>query len=347
MEINFIIPGDIYSLTGGYLYNRRLSEGLELRGHKVHLISLPEPLLINESVKNKCSILLRKLPEGSVVLIDSLVLGLLHELIREFRYRLQIIGLIHLPSTFNPLIGNGEKTLAGYELEALTDVHHLIVTGQYLKQLLANAGLNKNKISLVEPGVNNFARKQLYADVPCELLCISNYSAIKGQIVLINALNELRKSKWTLRLYGNLISGKDYVDKMNVIIKQAKLQDRILIYDKLEHSEITIPFLNADLFILPSLFESYGMVLTESLAHGIPVLTTTAGNIPSTVPKSMGIFTEPGNADNLATALNELFNDPGKYKLLCQAAAGYYRQARTWDSAVDDFERILQRLNLF
>ena len=102
-------------------------------------------------------------------------------------------------------------------------------------------------------------------------------------------------------------------------------------------------FLKADLFVFPSLFESYGMVLTESLAHGVPVVTTTAGNIPDTVPPSMGMFAEPGNADELAAVLEELFTDEGKYRSLCEATAEYYRQARSWSTAVDEFERIIRK----
>jgi glycosyltransferase involved in cell wall biosynthesis len=111
-----------------------------------------------------------------------------------------------------------------------------------------------------------------------------------------------------------------------------------------ERHEISTVFLNADLFVMPSLFESYGMALTESLAHGIPVVTTSAGNIPYTVPAGMGLLTEPGNEEQLADSIRSLFDDPLKYSNLCAAASQYFRQVRSWEQAVTDFETILLEL---
>jgi glycosyltransferase involved in cell wall biosynthesis len=83
------------------------------------------------------------------------------------------------------------------------------------------------------------------------------------------------------------------------------------------------------------------MVLTESLAHGIPVVTTNSGNIPDTVPQAMGVFTEPGNLESLVSALKLLFTNSQQYKSLCIAASGYYRQATTWQTSLDKLERLI------
>ena len=111
-----------------------------------------------------------------------------------------------------------------------------------------------------------------------------------------------------------------------------------------ERHEISTVFLNADLFVMPSLFESYGMALTESLAHGIPVVTTSAGNIPYTVPAGMGLLTEPGNEEQLADSIRSLFDDPVRYSALCSDASQYYIQSRSWEKAVAEFELILRKM---
>jgi len=342
MKLHFLVTGDINALTGGYLYNKKIAEGLTQRGFLVQMISLPGPESDKQKTENECLAQFRKLERGSHVLADSLVMGTLHRVIRKFRDRLDIVGLVHLPVTFDPVSGDRNKILAGFELEAMNNVRHLIVTGRYMMKMLVNAGVSPERISLVEPGVDNFPRKQDYALLPYELLCISNYSPLKAQLVLIKALSRLRNRNWSLQLYGNRSTGREYLAELESRISNEKLADRVRIHDKLDHGEITAPFLKSDLFVLPSLFESYGMVLTESLAHGIPVVTTMGGNIPETVPSSMGIFTRPGNAEDLTSALDELFTDQKKYSSLCKAASGYYRQARPWKSAVDEWERILR-----
>jgi glycosyltransferase involved in cell wall biosynthesis len=294
------------------------------------------------AIEKTCRMHFGKLEQGSWVVIDSLALGLLGKIIKEFKHHLYLVGLIHLPTSYDPLAGKNGKTVAGNELEAMQDTAHLILTGKFMMHILMDSGLAKEKMSLVEPGVDFFPRKP-YAKWPDELLCISNYSALKAQHVLINALDKLRNRNWTMRLYGNTNTGRDYANTLVSIINRKKLQKRILLYDTVERRNISALFLKADLFVFPSLFESYGMVLTESLAHGVPVVTTTAGNIPDTVPPSMGMFAEPGNADELAAVLEELFTDEGKYRSLCEATAEYYRQARSWSTAVDEFERIIRK----
>jgi hypothetical protein len=66
-------------------------------------------------------------------------------------------------------------------------------------------------------------------------------------------------------------------------------------------------------------------------------------NIPDAVTPSWGMFTEPGNADALAAVLEKLFTNEGKYRTLCESVAEYYRKARSWSTAVDEFERIIIR----
>jgi glycosyltransferase involved in cell wall biosynthesis len=122
------------------------------------------------------------------------------------------------------------------------------------------------------------------------------------------------------------------------------MEQKIRMNGIVERNELSNVLLNADLFVLPSLFESYGMALAEAMAHGIPVVTSRAGNIPYTVPEGMGLLTKPGNEEQLALAIQSLFDDPGKYSGLCTAASHYYRQSRSWEKAVEEFEMIIRKI---
>jgi glycosyltransferase involved in cell wall biosynthesis len=340
MKLYFIIPGNIHSLTGGYLYDMKMIRGLEEQGYDVPIIGIDEPLTCLAAIEGYCRSQFIKLPPGTCVVIDSLVLGLLHKLVREFSDRLNIVGLIHLPVTYNIL--SYKMKLADYEINAMMDASSLIVTGRFMVQLLGDAGIPSEKITIVEPGTERYPRKRTYKKLPTELLCISNYSAIKAQHVLVQALEKIRHMDWSLNLYGNMQRDERYVASLRSYILRKNLEGRILLHDTIPHDQISAAFLQSDLFILPSLFESFGMVLAESLAHGIPVVTTVAGNIPYTVPPAMGVFTERGNADHLAYALNELMLDEEKYASLYRAASDYHKQARSWETAISDFESIIR-----
>jgi glycosyltransferase involved in cell wall biosynthesis len=345
MNLFFLIPGDIHSLTGGYLYNLRIIEGLEKIGYSVNFLSVPETFSQKEETEMSCRDQFLQLENKSIVILDSLILGLIHKLIKEFNNRIQFLGLIHLPLSFPHPGINKEYKLADYEMESMQHVSHLIVTGRYMKDWLERAGIQADKISVVEPGVDSFPEKRVYSELPRELLCIANYSEMKGQLLLLKALKILTGRRWILRLYGDRKMNPDYVAKLDSFIKNENLEDRIFINDSLQRNEISRAFLQADLFILPSYFESFGMALTESLAHGIPVLTSTAGNIPFTVPASMALFFEPGSSDDLAETLDKLLTDSKKYQSLCVAASKYHADALSWESAAEKFEQVIRRIN--
>jgi len=344
MELFFLIPGNINALTGGYLYNRYMVEGMRKKGHVVEILQLDECMLQAQEIEAKCSLIFKKLRTGSIVLIDSLVLGVLHRVMKKFHGKLTFMGIIHLPLSYNPLADKKRQFIAKSEVEAMQHTSRLIVTGRLTFRLLTESGISSEIIILIEPGVEDFPRKQHYAAVPSQLLCISNYSPVKDQLLLARALCRLRTRNWTLHMYGNTNTDKEYVDRLNTFIVREKLNDRIFLHDVIQRKNISGAFLASDLFVLPTQFETYGMVLSESLAHGIPLVTTTSGNISETVPPTMGRFIEPGNLENMVSALEELFTDQQLYKSLCKSAADYYKQASPWQTSIDKLERIISEV---
>jgi glycosyltransferase involved in cell wall biosynthesis len=341
MTVYFFITGDIHSLTGGYLFNMHIINGLKQKGYTVVVLGSDLKLNDKEGLERISRAGLEKLPLGACVIVDSIVLASLHQIVNEFRGRLKFLGLMHLPVSYDISSGVHGK-LDNEELKALNHMELVIVTGRFTCDLLCNAGLNRKKIMIVEPGTEHFPRKRQYKSIPSELLCIANYSAVKAQDILVRGLSMLTAWNWTMHLFGDMEREPGYTTAIRLLIQQLKMENRIFMHGIAGRHEISRIYLNADLFVMPSLFESYGMALTESLAHGIPVVTTTAGNIPDTIPAGMGLLTEPANAGQLAEAIRSLFDEPSKYFALCSAASQYYRQARSWDQAVAEFEVIIR-----
>jgi glycosyltransferase involved in cell wall biosynthesis len=340
MTIHFLTMGNIYSLTGGYLYNMRMIEGLEQKGYSVNIFGTDWPWNIKSDLEKISLFHFEKLAVGSCIIIDSLVLARLRSVVEKFSTRLTFIGLIHLPVSYQYTYGEFGR-ISHEELIALRQMKQLIVTGRFTYDLLWKAGLNAARIRVVEPGTDQFPRKTHYKSVPSELLCIANYSAIKAHDILIRSLSRLASRDWTLHLYGDIGHDKEYSSGIYSLIEQLHLEKRVIMHGIAGRDEITAIFLLADLFVMPSLFESYGMALTESLAHGVPVLTTRTGNIPHTVPPGMGILVEPGNEEELTHAIRSLMDEPSKYASLCSTASQYHYLARSWDQAVMEFERII------
>jgi glycosyltransferase involved in cell wall biosynthesis len=126
-------------------------------------------------------------------------------------------------------------------------------------------------------------------------------------------------------------------------VKAAGLQKRITLAG--EVGDANVLYADADLFVLASLHEGYGMAFAEALAHGLPVIGTLAGAIPSVVPAEAGALVPPGDPVALAAALRRLLGDPAARE---EAAIAARRAAATlpdWGVAVGAAADVLHRLS--
>jgi len=93
------------------------------------------------------------------------------------------------------------------------------------------------------------------------------------------------------------------------------------------------------------LFEGYGMVYAEAMAHGLPIIATTAGAIPDTVPKEAGLLVPPGDIPALTSALKALMQDPSYRATLSSGALKAAGHQPTWEYAVQQFANVLVPLS--
>jgi glycosyltransferase involved in cell wall biosynthesis len=100
----------------------------------------------------------------------------------------------------------------------------------------------------------------------------------------------------------------------------------------------------ADLFVLASRFEGYGMAYTEALSHGLPVIGTTAGAIPDTVSDGAGLLVTAGDVDALAAALRDVIANPDLRHRLSDAASQAARTLPTWRQSGAIFAATLEKL---
>jgi glycosyltransferase involved in cell wall biosynthesis len=347
MNVHFLIPGDINTLTGGYVYDKKIFAGLSEKGHKVTIHQLgedfpfPKETSLAESKK-----ILREIPPGEPVIIDSLAFGPMISVISEYYRKNSIIALVHLPLSFNPgfsaeISGNFAKQ----EKTAFDFTAGIVTTSSYTCRLLAGYNIDPSRIDIIKPGAEAKERKIIYLPFPKKLLCIGSYLENKGQSLLIKALALLKDKDWILNCYGNPDLDRKYFEGLQVLIKNLNLEEKVLLHGIVLHEKLSKIYLEADLFVLPSHFETYGMVLAEALVHGLPVIASTGGGILDTVPASMGKFFNPGNELDLVKIIKLILEDPTIYSEMCNNAAMYYRQANSWATSVELFEQMLVRIS--
>jgi glycosyltransferase involved in cell wall biosynthesis len=158
---------------------------------------------------------------------------------------------------------------------------------------------------------------------------------------LIPALAQLRDLEWHLTIVGDATHDAEAAARLSADIVRFGLRERVTLTGAVAPEYVTEFYAAADLFVLPSRLEGYGMAFTEAIAHGLPVIGTTAPAIPETVPDTAGILVPPNDVDAFAGALRRLIVDGAHRQLLAAGARAAAAQFPSWRQAGEDFARVL------
>jgi glycosyltransferase involved in cell wall biosynthesis len=152
--------------------------------------------------------------------------------------------------------------------------------------------------------------------------------------MLITALASLIDFTWQLTIDGDIKRDVVAAAQLDTDIQVQGLENRVAVLGAVRSERLTELYLAADIFVLASRFESYGMALTEAIAHGLPVVSTKAGAIPNTLPANTGLLVPPEDVAALAAALQSLIGNEAERRRLARNARAAARQLPTWaDSA--------------
>ena len=336
-EIAFVVPGRLDQLTGGYLYDRHIVEGLRARGRGVRVIEL-------EACDPAAP--LASLGDGTVTVIDGLALPGLAEAIPSEAPRLRLVALVHGPvAKETDLSSAGAKQAAAIEAATLSRVRGVICPSRSTAAALASYGIAADRIAIVPPGT-----AQPNPPVPPRLgpvralLCVANLVPHKGHATLIEAMAQIRDLKWNLLCIGSVERHPDTAQEVRRMISAARLDRRITLAGERAPQAVGAVYRAADLFVLPSFHEGYGMVYAEAMAHGLPIVATTAGAIPETVPREAGLLVAPGDPAALAQAVRQLIAQPAIAARLAAGSRAAGTRLPDWRETTERWQGELDRL---
>lgn len=350
MHIVFLVPGDPGQRTGGYGYTRCIVQSLRDSGYAVDLKGLegafPETDALAQRAMDDA---LDALADDTVVIVDGLALCGLPPLADRHTERLRILALDHHPLADETGLTQAQQAhFLQSEKAALARVEGVIVTSEFTARRLQDFDVEPSRIEVVTPGVDRpalaAAEQHPVADRPFQILCVATLAPRKGQDVLIDALARCQDYDWHCTLAGSNDRHPDYVASLQAQIDQLHLNDRIELCGELEEQGLADAYRNADLFVLPSWYEGYGMVITEALAYGLPVVTTTGGALAYTGSDQAAIKVQPGDAGALGAALIQLFSSPERLHQLVAGATRAREELQSWTDAGERFARAIDTL---
>jgi glycosyltransferase involved in cell wall biosynthesis len=146
-----------------------------------------------------------------------------------------------------------------------------------------------------------------------------------------------------LTIVGDVRS-PEAVAQLDAGIATARLQQRVQLVGAVSAERLAHFYADADVFVLASRFEGYGMAFADAVAAGLPVIGTTAGAIPEAVPAAAGLLVPPDDVAALAGALLTIITDEKERQRLSQGARAAASNLPTWQAAGQTFARVLERV---
>lgn len=345
-SLTFIVAGDPAQLTGGYVYDARIAAALRSQGWDIDVIGLggsfPEP---DSTSARALEDALARQPNDTRVVIDGLAMGALPEIVAKHSERLDLTALVHHPLADETGLDEAQRTrLALSETRALSTTRRVIATSAFTARRLADFDIAAERIAVVEPGVDASplaVSANADRDGTQRLLCVATVTPRKGHDVLIDALAQIGKQDWQCDCIGALDRDLAHARAMTAKILQHGLGNRVHLLGEREPEALNAAYHDADVFVLPSHYEGYGMVVSEALARGLPVITTTGGALAHTLPREAGLAVPPGDVTALADALRRWFEDPELRQHLRVGARQARENLSDWNAAGAAFARAL------
>lgn len=344
--VHFVFPAGIDNPgrpSGGNVYDRRMSHGLAALGWQVHEYAIagewPHPTPADDAALGR---LLEGFPDGSLVLIDGLV-ALCASRLAEQTTRLALVVLVHMLLTGESPQGAKQAV----ERSVLSSARGVITTSQWARnQVLARHGLSPGDVDVVEPGADGAAVVGGTASGGA-LLCVAAVTKAKGYDVLLNALTDIADLDWSCHCAGALDLDVDFTENLRQQAAAGGIADRVRFLGALAPMEMAAEYAAADVLVLASRAETYGMVVAEALARGVPVIATDVGGVPEALgagSRTPGLLVPPHDPGALAAALRAWLGDAGLRQGLRAAARERRQTVRDWALAAATLSEVLGRI---
>lgn len=351
--VHFVVPGgvDDPSLpSGGNTYDRRVSHGLSVLRWSVveHAIpgAWPQP---SDAALAALVKVISALPDRAVVMIDGLIASAAPLVLLPHAERLRLVVLVHMPVGHEPLSDEADEVRAR-ERRVLSAATAVITTSDWTRRRLADLyGLDPERLRVCRPGVES-------ADIAPGtaagggLLCVAAVIPGKGHDVLVDALATVADLVWRCVCVGTLGRAPDFVVRIGRQVRDLGLDGRISFPGPLIGASLARAYAEADMVILASRTETYGMVLTEALARALPVIATNVGGVPEAVGVNgdgcvPGILPPPGDTVAFGQALRTWLTDPELRSRLRQSACERRATLAGWDTTASAIADVLAEVD--
>jgi len=326
--------------TGGNIYDRRVCAGLAEAGWEVLVATVAAawPVPGSGGLADLARIV-SAIPDDETVLIDGLIASPTAAQLVPHTGRIRMTVLLHMPLA-TAVDTHHDASAERSERAVLRAATGVVVTSEWTRrQVLTRYAIPACRVHVVRPGVDRVAAPA--RPVRGHLICVGVLGRHKGQDLLVEALADLADRDWQCVLAGALDRHPDFVEQLRSRITRLGYGHRVRLSGVLTGAALSHVYTTADLLVAPSRSETYGMTVTEALAHGLPVIAAAVGGLPEALGFTAGgarpgQLIPPGDPAALAAALGDWLGDERRRRRLRAAARQRRSTLRGWEQATQE-----------
>lgn len=342
----FAVPGSLDTPTGGYAYDKRIIEELRALGWQIDIVDLgdafPNP---DQAARQTALQRLQALPEKLPIVIDGLAFGVMADEARGLRDRYPLVALVHHPLALETGIDAATAdALHASEQTALECARAIIVTSEPTAAIVVREyAVPRDRVTVIRPGVDRpvATRRSQKNRETVELLAVGAITPRKGYDHLIEALGGLKALPWHLTIAGDTTRSATALTGLQDAMARAQVHDRVVVAGAVSDEVLAKLYADADIFVLASQFEGYGMVFGEAVAQGLPIVATAVGAAGAIVPPGAGILVAPGDVEAFHDALRRVIEDADTRERMTIASRQGAERLPTWRQSAQQFAEVL------
>jgi glycosyltransferase involved in cell wall biosynthesis len=347
--VHVVVPegiDDTARPSGGNTYDRQLCRGLTSLGWSVHehavLGRWPRP---DAASLAALAGLVQRIPDDAVVLLDGLVASTAPNVLVPEARRLHLVVLVHMPLGHRPADDGADDTRRR-ERAVLSVAAAVVTTSAWTRRrLLELYRLPADRVHVVEPAVDA-ADLATGTAAGGSLLCVAAVIFDKGHDVLLDALATMSDLSWHCVCAGSLDRDPAFVEHLRHRSSDCGLDDRVSFPGPRAGADLDRSYAAADLMVLASRAETYGMVVTEALARGLPVVATDVGGLAEALGHGAagippGMLVPPDDPAALGAALRAWLGDAELRGRLRRAACERRKSLSGWSTTASVIAGVL------
>jgi glycosyltransferase involved in cell wall biosynthesis len=349
-DVYFVVPDGIddpLRPSGGNTYDRHLCRELASQGWSAHERAVlgfwDRPGAESFAALEET---LRQIPDGAVVLLDGLIASTAPEVLVPQASRLRLIVLVHMPLGHRP----ADDAARLRERAVLGAATATVTTSAWSRRRLIDLyDLPAHRVSVAEPGAPA-AEAASGTEAGEALLCVGAVTFEKGHDVLLEALESIAALSWRCTCVGSLDRDPAFAESLRRRALDRRPGKRVSFPGPRTGADLDRTYASADLLVHASRAETYGLVVTEALARGLPVIATDVGGVGEALGEGAdgtrpGLLVAPEDPAALGDALSAWLGDAALRARLRRAARERRESLTRWSTTASEVARLLAEVS--